>query len=170
MTLAKQHIEDYEVLTQYIVELNNAYISAKSYLGIGRNFCLTAIIAGWSFIYSGHTTLTQILLSVWHRKVLKAYCRGFFLPVSWETRKRAFWKFSPVVTEGRSCPRLHVDFVLKSFSLITSSHLHQIRSYRGIHMGANWNYINTKRAYAFSAWRGAQHVKNACEARHNPLI
>ena len=46
MTLAKQHIEDYEVLTQYIVELNNAYISAKSYLGIGRNFCLTAIIAG----------------------------------------------------------------------------------------------------------------------------
>ena len=34
MILAKQHIEDYEVLTQYIVELNNAYISAKSYLGI----------------------------------------------------------------------------------------------------------------------------------------
>ena len=33
MTLAKQHI-DYEVLTQYIVELNNAYLSAKSYLGI----------------------------------------------------------------------------------------------------------------------------------------
>ena len=46
MTLAKQHIDDYEQLTQYIVELNNAYLSAKSYLGIGRNFCLTAIIAG----------------------------------------------------------------------------------------------------------------------------
>ena len=38
MTLAKQHFEDYEVLTQYIVDLNNAYLSAKSYLGIGRNF------------------------------------------------------------------------------------------------------------------------------------
>ena len=34
MTLAKQHIDDYEQLTQYIVDLNNAYISAKSYLGI----------------------------------------------------------------------------------------------------------------------------------------
>ena len=34
MTLAKQHIDDYEQLTQYVVELNNAYISAKSYLGI----------------------------------------------------------------------------------------------------------------------------------------
>ena len=34
MTLAKQHIDDYEQLTQYIVELNNAYLSAKSYLGI----------------------------------------------------------------------------------------------------------------------------------------
>ena len=34
MTLAKQHIDDYEVLTQYIFDLNNAYISAKSYLGI----------------------------------------------------------------------------------------------------------------------------------------
>ena len=34
MTLAKQHFEDYEVLTQYIVDLNNAYLSAKSYLGI----------------------------------------------------------------------------------------------------------------------------------------
>ena len=33
MTLAKQHFEDYEVLTQYIVDLNNAYLSAKSYLG-----------------------------------------------------------------------------------------------------------------------------------------
>ena len=32
--LAKQHFEDYEVLTQYIVDLNNAYISAKSYLCI----------------------------------------------------------------------------------------------------------------------------------------
>ena len=46
MTLAKQHFEDYEVLTQYIVDLNNAYLSAKSYLGIGRNFCLIAIITG----------------------------------------------------------------------------------------------------------------------------
>ena len=34
MHLAKQHFQDYEVLTQYIVELNNAYLSAKSYLGI----------------------------------------------------------------------------------------------------------------------------------------
>ena len=34
MTLAKQHIHDYEQLTQYIVDLNNAYLSAKSYLGI----------------------------------------------------------------------------------------------------------------------------------------
>ena len=34
MHLAKQHFQDYEVLTQYIVDLNNAYISAKSYLGI----------------------------------------------------------------------------------------------------------------------------------------
>jgi len=34
MTLAKQYIDDYEQLTQYIVDLNNAYISAKSYLGI----------------------------------------------------------------------------------------------------------------------------------------
>ena len=34
MDLAKEHFEDYEVLTQYIVDLNNAYISAKSYLGI----------------------------------------------------------------------------------------------------------------------------------------
>ena len=34
MYLAKQHFQDYEVLTQYIVDLNNAYISAKSYLGI----------------------------------------------------------------------------------------------------------------------------------------
>jgi hypothetical protein len=34
MDLAIQHFEDYEVLTQYIVDLNNAYISAKSYLGI----------------------------------------------------------------------------------------------------------------------------------------
>ena len=34
MDLAKQHFQDYEVLTQYIVDLNNAYISAKSYLGI----------------------------------------------------------------------------------------------------------------------------------------
>ena len=32
--LAKQHFEDYEVLIQYIVDLNNAYISAKSYLCI----------------------------------------------------------------------------------------------------------------------------------------
>ena len=46
MTLAKQHFEDYEVLTQYIVDLNNAYLSAKSYLGIGRNFNLIAIITG----------------------------------------------------------------------------------------------------------------------------
>ena len=29
MTLAKQHIDDYEQLTQYIVELNNAYLSAN---------------------------------------------------------------------------------------------------------------------------------------------
>ena len=28
--------------------------------------------------YSGHTTLTQILLSVWHRKVLKSLLRGLF--------------------------------------------------------------------------------------------
>ena len=34
MDLAKQHFEDYEVLTQYILDLNNAYISAKSYFGI----------------------------------------------------------------------------------------------------------------------------------------
>lgn len=34
MDLAKQYFDDYEVLTQYIVNLNNAYISAKSYLGI----------------------------------------------------------------------------------------------------------------------------------------
>ena len=34
MYLAKQHFQDYEVLTQYIVDLNNAYISAKSYLCI----------------------------------------------------------------------------------------------------------------------------------------
>ena len=34
MHLAKQHFQDYEVLTQYIVDLNNAYISAKSYLCI----------------------------------------------------------------------------------------------------------------------------------------
>lgn len=34
MDLAKQYFDDYEVLTQYIVDLNNAYISAKSYLGI----------------------------------------------------------------------------------------------------------------------------------------
>ena len=34
MTLAKQHIDDYEQLTQYIVNINNAYLSAKSYLGI----------------------------------------------------------------------------------------------------------------------------------------
>ena len=49
MTLAKQHIDDYEQLTQYIVDLNNAYLSAKS---------------DEVFICSGHTTLTQILLSV----------------------------------------------------------------------------------------------------------
>ena len=65
MTLAKQHIDDYEQLTQYIVELNNAYLSAKSYLGIGRNFLLNSHHCGMKFfIYSGHTTLTQILLSV----------------------------------------------------------------------------------------------------------
>lgn len=34
MQKAKQVFDDYEVLTKYIVELNNAYISAKSYLGI----------------------------------------------------------------------------------------------------------------------------------------
>lgn len=34
MYLAKQHFQDYEVLTQYIVDLNNSYISAKSYLCI----------------------------------------------------------------------------------------------------------------------------------------
>ena len=34
MTLAKQHFEDYEVLTQYIVDLNNMYLSAKSCPGI----------------------------------------------------------------------------------------------------------------------------------------
>jgi hypothetical protein len=34
MHLDKQHFKDYEVLTQYIFDLNNAYISAKSYLGI----------------------------------------------------------------------------------------------------------------------------------------
>ena len=34
MEKAKQVFDDYEVLTKYIVELNNAYISAKSYLGI----------------------------------------------------------------------------------------------------------------------------------------
>lgn len=34
MDLAKQHFQDYEVLTQYIVDLNNSYISAKSYLCI----------------------------------------------------------------------------------------------------------------------------------------
>ena len=34
MKKAKQVFDDYEVLTQYIVDLNNAYISAKSYLGI----------------------------------------------------------------------------------------------------------------------------------------
>lgn len=32
--IAKQHFQDYEVLTQYIVDLNNSYISAKSYLCI----------------------------------------------------------------------------------------------------------------------------------------
>ena len=31
---AKQVFDDYELLTTYISELNNAYISAKSYLGI----------------------------------------------------------------------------------------------------------------------------------------
>ena len=41
MDLAKQHFEDYEVLTQYIVDLNNAYISAKSYL-----------VAWWGFFFS----------------------------------------------------------------------------------------------------------------------
>ena len=34
MEKAKQVFDDYEVLTKYIVQLNNAYISAKSYLGI----------------------------------------------------------------------------------------------------------------------------------------
>lgn len=34
MYLAKQHFQDYEVFTQYIVDLNNSYISAKSYLCI----------------------------------------------------------------------------------------------------------------------------------------
>ena len=33
MDLAKQHFEDYEVLT-VLLDLNNAYISAKSYFGI----------------------------------------------------------------------------------------------------------------------------------------
>jgi cytoskeletal protein RodZ len=34
MKQAKQVFDDYEVLTKYIVDLNNAYISAKSYLCI----------------------------------------------------------------------------------------------------------------------------------------
>ena len=34
MKEAKQVFDDYEVLTKYIVDLNNAYISAKLYLGI----------------------------------------------------------------------------------------------------------------------------------------
>ena len=38
MTLAKQHIDDYEQLTQYIVDLNNAYLGAKSYLALIENF------------------------------------------------------------------------------------------------------------------------------------
>ena len=47
-------------------------------LALSRNFCLTAIIRDEVFICSGHTTLTQILLSVWHRKVLKSLLRGLF--------------------------------------------------------------------------------------------
>lgn len=31
---AKQVFDDYELLTKYVFDLNNAYISAKSYLGI----------------------------------------------------------------------------------------------------------------------------------------
>ena len=47
MTLAKQHFEDYEVLTQYIVDLNNAYLSVLNHiLALSRNFCLIAIITG----------------------------------------------------------------------------------------------------------------------------
>ena len=42
MTLAKQHIDDYEQLTQYIVDLNNAYLSTKSYLGIDWKLLLYA--------------------------------------------------------------------------------------------------------------------------------
>ena len=52
MTLAKQHFEDYEVLTQYIVDLNNAYLSAKSYLGIGRNFLLNSHHNGMKFLFA----------------------------------------------------------------------------------------------------------------------
>ena len=35
--LAKQHFEDYEVLTQYIVDLNNSYISARCKLDNTKN-------------------------------------------------------------------------------------------------------------------------------------
>ena len=58
MTLAKQHIDDYEQLTQYIVDLNNAYLSAKSYLGIDWKLLLCqAIIA--DVVFTGHTKLTK---------------------------------------------------------------------------------------------------------------
>ena len=46
MYLAKQHFQDYEVLTQYIVDLNNSYISAKSYLCIEQKLLLNNLL--WS--------------------------------------------------------------------------------------------------------------------------
>ena len=170
MTLAKQHIDDYEQLTQYIVDLNNAYLSAKSYLGIDWNFCFNKPSLR-DVVFTGHTKLTKILLSVWHRKVLKAYCGGFFfLPVSWETRKRAFWKFSPVVTEGRSCPRLH-EFCSKSLFPWLQAPI-CIRSGAIEHPhGCELKLYKYKASICvFRRGEGSQHVKNACEARHIHLF
>ena len=94
MDLAKQHFEDYEVLTQYIVDLNNAYISAKSYLGIGRNFCFTAIIAGWSFyLLWSHNADTNPFKCLTQKGTEKPIAGAFFACFLRNAWKRAFWKF-----------------------------------------------------------------------------
>ena len=79
MDLAKQHFEDYEVLTQYIVDLNNAYISAKSYLGIDWKLLLYSHHCGMKFLFA-------LVTQRWHKsfqvfdteRYSKAYCGGFF--------------------------------------------------------------------------------------------
>ena len=106
-------------------------------LALNRNFCLIAIIAGWSFYFLLSHNMTQILSSVWHRKVLKKPIAGAFFCLFLEKRVACIPEklegalmqtFSllcfSVATEGAELPPTAWILLTKSlFSLITSSPL-----------------------------------------------